>query len=90
MSYCIDQKVSRVSQNVRDENKMGTPRKECPQLPAEKERPQVPNPQLQQAKVLRGVVDAVVVHGSRHIGRRSFHRILRVAHGHTCAHGRKH
>lgn len=42
MSYCIDQKVSRVSQNVRDENKMGTPRKECPQLPADKERPQVP------------------------------------------------
>ena len=39
MSYCIDQKVSRVSQNVRDENKMGTPRKECPQLPTEKERP---------------------------------------------------
>lgn len=42
MSYCIEQKVSRVSQNVRDENKMGTPRKECPQLPADKERPQVP------------------------------------------------
>lgn len=33
MSYCIDQKVSRVSQNVRDENKMGTPRKERPQVP---------------------------------------------------------
>lgn len=27
---------------MRDENKMGTPRKECPQLPAGKERPQVP------------------------------------------------
>ena len=36
-------KVSRVSQNVRDENKMGTPRKECPQVPAEKERPKVPS-----------------------------------------------
>lgn len=32
---------------MRDENKMGTPHKECPQLPAEKERPQMPNPQLQ-------------------------------------------
>lgn len=28
---------------MRDENKMGTPRKECPQVPAEKKRPQVPS-----------------------------------------------
>lgn len=28
---------------MRDENKMGTPRKECPQVPAEKERPKVPS-----------------------------------------------
>ena len=43
MSYYIDQKVSRVSQNARAKrNTPGawhTARKECPQLPAGKERP---------------------------------------------------
>ena len=75
---------------MRDENKMGTPRKECPQLPAEKERPQVPNPQLHQPEVLCGVVDAVVVYGGRYVGRCGLHSILRVAHGNTGAHGSKH
>lgn len=97
MSYCIDQKVSRVSQNARAKRSAtarGTWRtpKECPQLPAEKERPQVPGtgPQLDQAKVLGGVVDAVVVYGGRYVGRGGLHGLLRVAHSHTCAHGREH
>lgn len=41
MSYYIAQKVSRVSQNARAK-RSATARKECPPLPAEKERPQVP------------------------------------------------
>ena len=45
MSYYIDQKVSRVSQNARARRNnpargtWHTARKECPQVPAEKERP---------------------------------------------------
>ena len=96
MSYYIAQKVSRVSQNARV--KRSTPcarctaRKDCPQLPAEKEHPQVPGagPQLDQAKVLGGVENAVVVHGGRYVGRGGLHGLLRVAHGHACAHSREH
>ena len=98
MSYYIAQKVSRVSQNARAmqiapvRGTRHVTRKECPPLPAEKERPQVPGarPQLDQAKVLGGVVDAVIVYGGRYVGRGGFHGLLRVAHGHACAHGRKH
>lgn len=98
MSYYIAQKVSRVSQNARAmqiapvRGARHVTREECPQLPAEKERPQVPGarPQLDQAKVLGGVVDAVVVYGGRYVGRSGLDGLLRVAHGHACAYGRKH
>lgn len=45
MSYCIAQKVSRVSQNTQAQRNTPargtwrTARKECPQMPAEKEHP---------------------------------------------------
>ena len=105
MSYYIAQKVSRVSQNARVKRSTPcarcTARKECPQLPAEKERPHVPaekerpqvpgaGAQLDQTKVLRGVVDAVVVNSGRYVGRGGLDGLLRVAHGNACAHGRKH
>ena len=91
MSYYIDQKVSRVSQNAWAKHS-ATARKECPPLPAEKERPQVPGagPRLDQAKVLGGVENAVVVYGGRYVGRGGLDGLLRVAHGNTCAHGREH
>ena len=62
---------------------MGTLLKECPQVPGG-------GPQLHQPKVLCGVVDPIVVHGGRHVGRCGLHGLLRVTHGHTCAHGREH
>ena len=40
--------------------------------------------------MLRGVVDAVIVYGGRNVGRCGLHSLLRVAHGHTSAHGGKH
>ena len=92
MSYYIGQKVSHVSQNARvrrDTPARGARRARS--VPSCRPKRNVPKCRvLDQAKVLGGVVDAIVVYGGRYVGRSGLDGLLRVAHGHACAHDRKH